>query len=449
MSRKRKRSRQSGSDGRTGPASISPGSAVRVRQGTVDPDFPEVPLGGWAGTVREVDLDSGPTLVLVEWDAATLGRMDARYRELCEKEGLEIETMWLEATDVEPTGGLVPQPEGLGVQPEDSADEPDEPEEQGIDEQERRILTALGYAGDPGPLPPVNEENLRQYHRYLRTRLTFPCSVRYYEDPVNFPDKALPLSLKGLAPEDQCVGEFGLLVEADLGDRPGTLVLPLIKMDMIGEEESKELVQDYTRWFVMGRALGDLEEGLNPLPDARRLIWRSLRNVGLAGAVCGALTGAALATLEGGQLAVLVAAIVCAVLGYLLGTRYGQITGAIHGYPRGGVVGGLFGLLAGGLLGVFVGAVTVAWLGTLPGSIAGTLLGRGLAALGWKPLSRFGWTFFGVLVGGLVLTFVTDYEQQYQRVLRGVALGGLSGAVLAVLLLVALLGAILAVSKRP
>ena len=28
------------------------GAAVTVRRGTRDPDFPDIPLGGWTGTVR-------------------------------------------------------------------------------------------------------------------------------------------------------------------------------------------------------------------------------------------------------------------------------------------------------------------------------------------------------------------------------------------------------------
>jgi hypothetical protein len=400
-----------------------------VRDGTVDPDFPEVQLGGWTGTVREFDFESEPALVLIEWDAATQERMDPHYRERCEKEGLELETMWLGVFDVEPTGATARQLV---------------PFEQEENNHERRILTALGYAGDPGPLPPVNQENLRQYHRYLRTRLTFPCSGRYYEDPINFPDKPMPMSFKALAPEDQCVGEFGLLLEANLGAASGSLMVPLIKVDLEGDEATKQLVQDYTRWFLTNNSPESHDEGLPTLPDARRLIWRSLRNVGLAGAVCGALSGAVLATLEGGQFAVMVAAIVCGVLGYLLGTRYGQITGAINGFAYGGALGGVFGLLAGGMLGIFIGAVVLAWFGSLPGSIGGNLVGRGLAALGWKPLSRLGWTFFGAVVGGLVLAFVTDQD----RALQGLGVGVLAGAALAALLLGGMIGAILAVSGR-
>jgi hypothetical protein len=430
MSRNRKRSLRPEQGGNGEAAPFAPGAAVRVRAGTTDPDFPGVALGGWTGTVREIDAASQPPLVLIEWDAATLARMDTGYRDLCENEDLEIETMWLGLADVEPADATALTAPAPAAPPE-------------ADEQLRRILTALGYAGDLGP-PPVNEENLRQYHRYLRTRMTFPCPARYYEDPVAFPGKTLPATLQGLAPEDQCVGDFGLLAQVDLGEGARSLLLPLIKLEVQGDDATRQLVQDYTRWFVMGKAIEAMEDDRpSGLPDARRLVWRSIRNVALAGAVCGAVTGAILATISGGPMAVMVGAIVCGVIGYLLGTRYGQVTAAINAVPHGGALGGVFGMFGGALLGVFAGAVVVAWFGTLLGSIGGNVIGRGLAALGWKPLSRFAWTFFGTCVGGLMLAFVTDHE----HALQGVGLGALAGAALAILLIVSLLGAILMVSR--
>ena len=36
------------------------GDRVRVRRGVTDPEYPDLPLGGWAGTVAEVDTRSSP-----------------------------------------------------------------------------------------------------------------------------------------------------------------------------------------------------------------------------------------------------------------------------------------------------------------------------------------------------------------------------------------------------
>jgi hypothetical protein len=36
------------------PARFAPGAQVRVKSGITVPSFEDIPLGGWAGTVREV-----------------------------------------------------------------------------------------------------------------------------------------------------------------------------------------------------------------------------------------------------------------------------------------------------------------------------------------------------------------------------------------------------------
>ena len=35
------------------PPRFSVGDRVRVKTGVPDPDFPDIPLGGWAGTIRK------------------------------------------------------------------------------------------------------------------------------------------------------------------------------------------------------------------------------------------------------------------------------------------------------------------------------------------------------------------------------------------------------------
>jgi hypothetical protein len=56
------------------PARFAVGSLVRVKPGTTVPDFEDLPLGGWAGTVIEVDRRA-PTTYLIEWNRHTLRHM--------------------------------------------------------------------------------------------------------------------------------------------------------------------------------------------------------------------------------------------------------------------------------------------------------------------------------------------------------------------------------------
>src|SRR6478609_9516199 len=84
---------------------FEPGAKVRVRHGVLDPDFPDIPLGGWAGTVKEVERARGETTYLVAWARATLKSMHPIYKKRCERDGLEQETMWLGGEDLEPDDG--------------------------------------------------------------------------------------------------------------------------------------------------------------------------------------------------------------------------------------------------------------------------------------------------------------------------------------------------------
>lgn len=68
--------------------SIAEGMHVRVREGVMSPEFPDLSLAGWTGTVCEVTGKASPTTCVLEWDAETLQRMPAEYITRCEAGGL-------------------------------------------------------------------------------------------------------------------------------------------------------------------------------------------------------------------------------------------------------------------------------------------------------------------------------------------------------------------------
>ena len=77
-----------------------------MKPGITVPDFEDLPLGGWAGTIREVDQKSEPPKYLLEWDRHPLDHMHALYRKRWERDARELDTMWLGEEDIEPaTGG--------------------------------------------------------------------------------------------------------------------------------------------------------------------------------------------------------------------------------------------------------------------------------------------------------------------------------------------------------
>jgi uncharacterized protein YodC (DUF2158 family) len=84
-------------------AKFQPGEKVRVRQGVKGNDYPDMPLGGWAGTIAEVNKDG---IYTVRWSNETLTSIHPVFEKRCEKDGLEYEQYWLGADDLESdTGG--------------------------------------------------------------------------------------------------------------------------------------------------------------------------------------------------------------------------------------------------------------------------------------------------------------------------------------------------------
>jgi len=64
------------------------GSQVRVKDGVPSPEFPDISLGGWIGTVAEVSGKAEPFSYVLEWTDATLQNMPPDYVQKCEQEGL-------------------------------------------------------------------------------------------------------------------------------------------------------------------------------------------------------------------------------------------------------------------------------------------------------------------------------------------------------------------------
>ena len=77
------------------------GSRVRVKSGVNSPEFPEISLAGWTGSVVETSGKPPTHSVIIEWDAATLASMPKQYIEKCEAQQLFYSMASLKADDVE------------------------------------------------------------------------------------------------------------------------------------------------------------------------------------------------------------------------------------------------------------------------------------------------------------------------------------------------------------
>jgi hypothetical protein len=68
------------------------GDKVRVKYGVIDPDFPDIPLGGWTGTVTEIIEHEGQLNCVFKLDDRTLKSIHPIYRKPCERDGLDFES---------------------------------------------------------------------------------------------------------------------------------------------------------------------------------------------------------------------------------------------------------------------------------------------------------------------------------------------------------------------
>src|ERR1017187_4010434 len=71
------------------------GNKVRVKPGISDVLFPDMPLGGWSGSVTEIINEKGQIEYLFKLDDRTLASIHPIYRERCERQGLDFEIMSL------------------------------------------------------------------------------------------------------------------------------------------------------------------------------------------------------------------------------------------------------------------------------------------------------------------------------------------------------------------
>ena len=163
------------------PSMFSVGDAVRVKPGVTDPDFADIPFGGWAGTILEVE-EGDPRTYHIQLNARTLKSVHPIYHQRCERDGLEADHVWMPEADLEPDRGEpveIEQPTNIVTKPLSMADQDD------------RIRAALGLTSDD-PLPETDDDSLRAYYKYLNANLSFPFEATYSFGTGPFASKAHP-----------------------------------------------------------------------------------------------------------------------------------------------------------------------------------------------------------------------------------------------------------------
>jgi hypothetical protein len=218
------------------------GDVVRVRSGVTDPDFPDIPLGGWAGKITEVE-DGDPPLYLIRWSQETLKNIHPVYRKRCERDGLDHEEMRLGEDELEPDSGgpvVLEQPTKIVTPPLTMKDQDD------------RIRAVFGLTRDD-LLPEVDEDSLRTYYQYLAAKLKFPVEATWAKEAGlgEVTEKVSILALGGSDDDPWLDDMSGIICEAKMSRGEGNL--PLAEMEKIKGKPNKQLIEDYAYWFWNNR----------------------------------------------------------------------------------------------------------------------------------------------------------------------------------------------------
>lgn len=78
------------------------GQLVQVQAGVNMPEFDDLPIGGWTGTVLETSGSGAKMKVILEWDAATTARIPESYKSHCDSQGLLFTMACLPASQIQP-----------------------------------------------------------------------------------------------------------------------------------------------------------------------------------------------------------------------------------------------------------------------------------------------------------------------------------------------------------
>jgi hypothetical protein len=215
------------------------GDKVRVKYGVIDPDFPEMPLGGWTGTITEIIEHEGQINCVFKLDDRILKSVHPIYRKRCERDGLDFETMGLGEEDLELDDGIpiaIEQPTEIKTPPLSDKDQDD------------RVRMALGLTHDD-PLPDVSIETLMTYFRYLVANLKFPFATSYWAESGPFSSKKVTVQISRLVdPIDHEFDEaYGLFCIGR--DQDEEIEIPLDEIELKKKDPNYRLISDYSYWF--------------------------------------------------------------------------------------------------------------------------------------------------------------------------------------------------------
>lgn len=218
------------------PTKFAVGDEVRVKLGIKDVDYPDMPIGGWAGAISEVDDDGTYT---VRWSRETLNAIHPVFKNRCEKDGLDMEEYRLDEDDLMPDSGAplaIEQPKEIKTLPLDPEDQDD------------RVRMVFGLTSND-LLPDVDVDALLAYHGYLSKHMQFPFEVDHFKETGPFEGKWHHVTVLGLFDPEKysCEEMYGLICKGRVGKR--AIEMPLAEFEVDEDAPRRQMLADYGYWF--------------------------------------------------------------------------------------------------------------------------------------------------------------------------------------------------------
>jgi len=404
------------------PPRFKVGDRVWVRHGVRDVEHPDIPMGGWAGTVAGVHRDGVYT---IRWSRETLASIHPICKKRCAIDGAALEEYWLSEEDLEPDPG-----EPLSIeQPAEIRPRPLSPKEQGD-----RVRMVFGLTSDDF-LPGVDEDTLETYYDFLEERLSVPFEAQFADwEPYYRGPEGRRVEVVGL---DREVGwtDEGILCKAVTAD--GEHVVPLRKLELRRSAPNHQFVDDFVAWFI-GELCEDsgyedeesFDEELDEEGAAETAGPLRPRSVPLLvlefiafTASYGAVMGAALAVMPWARWA---AGVGGALLGLLVAADHVKAgKSMLPGKPwLRKTVAGTIGVTTGTVAGAFFGVAVIAFVGAILGAVVAALLLRAIGDVKGQPFRVFPGS---PVVGAACGIAAQAYYLNHVRAAQGFFYGTLAG----------------------
>jgi len=225
-------------------AQFAVGDRIRAKSGVVHSQYPDIPLGGWVGTVTKIAW-LVPISYEVCWTSETLAAVHPVYAKRCRRDDTDPESHWLDEEELEMdlTEQPVPmeQPTALVIKALSG------------DDQDDRIRMVFGLTSDD-PLPAMTDEAQQQYLDYLKVHLAFPFDAVYWSELTEYSSANIHAEVIGFA-SSSIDPVRGLLCE--VRHEQGTEQVPLSNLELDEDDVNCRYVDDYTYWLEDLQGFGD------------------------------------------------------------------------------------------------------------------------------------------------------------------------------------------------